>query len=292
MYQSRTPNRLNTKSTPQTADATEGLKDHSTLSPLNATTESKSPTPNLKLHHINRRQRSDHPNIHKTPTSPGQRRQLNTNRCYPNIIQNAINSIPNSAGWLSGALPSILKADIGSEYDKLIVLLIEFESTNHYTTQRSSRFYTTDRPVEIKKWVSNARGRRGTVIEITDVSAYSERWWKWWISLQPNWRIYDKKGRPIVTLQQNSPADWTPLIVHGANGFLGVVASLYWWGFAIKALNDKEKEKYKKDWDKAIIDCKWVLRCILEMKRENAREDTESPTSAEESDDEVDELDE
>lgn len=186
-------------------------------------------------------------------------------RRYPESIQNAIDAIPSSADWLSGALPSILQTDIGSKYDDLVSLLVRFESTHDFVTDRMSRLHTDGRPLEITKWVSNARGRRGTVIKIQNLSKFATKWWRWWKSLQPTWRNYDPEQKPITESSPRGTENWSCLIVPGANGFLSVIATLYWWGCAI-ALEDGEAMKdFKLDWDRAVCDCKWVLESLLEF---------------------------
>jgi hypothetical protein len=55
--------------------------------------------------------------------------------------------------------------------------------------------------------------------------------------------------------------DWEPLYAPGANGMLGPVACLYWWGHAVL---DKDGGCVKvngdiKEWTDAVEDVTWVL---------------------------------
>jgi hypothetical protein len=64
---------------------------------------------------------------------------------------------------------------------------------------------------------------------VKDISTFESEWWAWWIALQLSWRPTE---RPLPTETYGN--DWTTLIAPGANGMLGVIASLYWWGKAVQ----------------------------------------------------------
>lgn len=104
---------------------------------------------------------------------------------YHERIQNEINTVPSSAEWLSGAPPSSVQTDIGAKYKELILRLVRLESTQGFATRCMSRLRNDGRPQKTTKWISNARGRRGTVIEILNLSEYTTNWWNRWTSFQP-----------------------------------------------------------------------------------------------------------
>ena len=60
--------------------------------------------------------------------------------------------------------------------------------------------------------------------------------------------------------------DWTKLKAPGANGMLGIVACLYWWGKAVQGLEDVGVVKRAgsgNGWTEATEDVTWVLKGLL-----------------------------
>lgn len=101
------------------------------------------------------------------------------------------------------------------------------------------------------------------------MDAYAQEWWTWWQILQPEWRVFDsdKTGVCVGTgaVQPESLDAWNCLLVPGANGLLGVVASLYWWGCGVVGLEGKQRKEEEGGWTKAVEDCTWVLECLVEV---------------------------
>lgn len=102
-----------------------------------------------------------------------------------------------------------------------------------------------------------------------DVGAYAQEWWKWWQILQPEWRVFDSDTTGVCAgtraVQPESPDAWDRLLVPGANGLLGVVASLYWWGCGVVGLEGKKRKEEEDGWIKAVEDCAWVMECLVDM---------------------------
>lgn len=207
----------------------------------------------------------------------------------PGAIQELIKNLPVNAEWLSSALPNILKVNIGVEYHRLVTLLMDLESSYGFATNPIIRFSCAHRPLEIKKWIVNGRGQRLVSIVVEDLILYMKGWWNWWRSLQPGWRVFDKDGKPITS--PGNVGDWECLIVPGANGFLSVVASLYWWGCAVFTRRGKQKKENRTDWERAVADCRWVMEGILRATKEKEKTGEPLVTGEIANEEEVDELD-
>ncbi|KAK7020803.1 hypothetical protein R3P38DRAFT_3547985, partial [Favolaschia claudopus] len=81
-------------------------------------------------------------------------------------------------------------------------------------------------------------------------------WWAWWESLQPDARV-----RTGAELSRADDADWGEMaLMHGSNGLLQVMASLFWWGDVVQRKREAEEVKA---WEAAVDDVAWVLNEIL-----------------------------
>jgi hypothetical protein len=177
-----------------------------------------------------------------------------------------IEHIPSNIIWLPYALSSILEVDVGTAYYHLIVQLIELEYL-HGFLNNGGRLSYTDRPAEVKRWIATGRGH--TPIEIGNVDIYAKNWWRWWKRLQPAWRKYDNKDSKNNTPPGNVD-DWDCLLVPGANGLLGVVASLYWWGCTVRPLgklNHTHATGAMEKWLEAVTDCSGVVEHLISTMR-------------------------
>ncbi|KAJ6551553.1 hypothetical protein B0H19DRAFT_854218, partial [Mycena capillaripes] len=87
------------------------------------------------------------------------------------------------------------------------------------------------RPKELKVWISVAWGTRSTNpynAGITDLNDYAVRWQTWWDSMQPAWRQREGEQRKIYKVDDKG-WNWGNLAVQGPNGWLNVVAGLFFW---------------------------------------------------------------
>ena len=70
---------------------------------------------------------------------------------------------------------------------------------------------------------------------------------------------------PLARLEDQS--DWGKLYAPGANGILGIVACLYWWG---KSTLGKVEEGVVQDagnieeWKEAVKDVQWTLQALVD----------------------------
>ena len=102
---------------------------------------------------------------------------------------------------------------------------------------------TNLRPPEISVWMKNWRPWKD--MELANKEKFSQEWWAWWSSLQPDSRT--REDEPTIQM------DWGKLSKPGKNGFLLVILSLAWWG---KVSNRDE------GWLKAVAEVLKVLHCM------------------------------
>ncbi|KAJ7578424.1 hypothetical protein C8J56DRAFT_731395, partial [Mycena floridula] len=81
---------------------------------------------------------------------------------------------------------------------------------------------------------------------------YGNNWWKWWVSLQPEWR-----GRGNHLTKWNPQDDWAALKVPGKNGIASVLAALFWWAIAVD--EKKVKHSVRLEWQSAAHDVRWAM---------------------------------
>ncbi|KAJ6503626.1 hypothetical protein C8R45DRAFT_782409, partial [Mycena sanguinolenta] len=98
------------------------------------------------------------------------------------------------------------------------------------------------RPKEVGDWVSRARNHTP---QISDAVDFGERFWSWWIDINPSWRT--KKQ----LMERKDEMSWNCIDYNGQNGFLNVLMCLKWWRDAMGMPSP--------DWEEAVHDVMWVL---------------------------------
>ena len=119
---------------------------------------------------------------------------------------------------------------------------VEFQRQANFPELGPS-FPAAGRPVEIGTWMK--QGRRQD-INISDTDDFQQRWWDWWLSLQP-------KSRVCASMPPSSGMNWSGLQKPGKNGFFLIMVSLMWWGNA--SIQSTE-------WVCAVEDVIAVLNCL------------------------------
>jgi hypothetical protein len=76
---------------------------------------------------------------------------------------------------------------------------------------------------------------------------------QWWRALQPEWRL--SNGNEVL---QKRNVDWSTLRISGANGFLSVMAALFFWRSSLK-----HKSPDDVGWKEALEDVGWALKCMV-----------------------------
>ena len=120
------------------------------------------------------------------------------------------------------------------------------------------------RPQIVSGWIGIGRCRVGSsgcpkphmVIKREGLETFVKAWNVWWRALQPDWHVsVDGEGRWDWELYGD---DWHTLTIPGQNGLLSMVATLSWWGSAVKLA-----EEGKAEWLEAVTDVEWMMTGLL-----------------------------
>lgn len=183
--------------------------------------------------------------------------------------EDIIIEIPDSApNWLKMPLALLSAIDLGDSFRRLLNLLIRLEVCNGFKNGKRG-FLKAGRPAQLTVWIVDGRGRSGASTLVTDTISFGKTWRAWWISLQPKWRCLEDASNWPSEVEEYGD-EWDTLDYPGANGFLGVVACLYWWGCSVQGKVDGVKVTGPVvDWEEAVIDVGWILQGILAWKADN-----------------------
>ncbi|PPQ82465.1 hypothetical protein CVT26_012727 [Gymnopilus dilepis] len=153
---------------------------------------------------------------------------------------------PGSPPWFSEAISMFQSRDLGGSWTSLIRSWASFEIKSRFHS--SARLKTLDRPGCVTEWIKKQRLTTWRPT-IDDFIAYEAEYRKWWISMQPSWRV-SKEG-DIDQLSVNG--DWGELRKAGMNGIYSILACLFFWGDALTARTQillEKRKKWKKKLDK------------------------------------------
>jgi hypothetical protein len=163
--------------------------------------------------------------------------------------------------WLEKPLRTITKVHLGPDFSEVVDRLCLLEASYGWINKtRGFPKVAVDRPAQLSMWVRDGR-RRSTSPVVMDIPCFETAWWAWWLSLQPDWH---PTQRPLEKGLYRD--DWTKLKALGANGMLGVVACLYWWGKAVQGFEDVgviKRAGNSNGWTEATEDVTWVLKGLL-----------------------------
>ncbi|KAJ7468411.1 hypothetical protein B0H11DRAFT_2305430 [Mycena galericulata] len=160
-----------------------------------------------------------------------------------------------AAAWFVDAHAAMTRQDLGCHFDGLVAAWTRLEAASKYE-QGPTNLPSKGRPKQVGTWISSARGTRGTADpKVLDPAKYAVEWQEWWNSLQPEWRKKDADGMWSTTGGYGKDGkEWGPLYQWGVNGTLSLLASLYFWGSAIRGDSDLEMA-----WEVAVVDVSWML---------------------------------
>ncbi|KAH7904974.1 hypothetical protein BJ138DRAFT_1118904 [Hygrophoropsis aurantiaca] len=91
--------------------------------------------------------------------------------------------------WVKSSLELLTSEDISGEWRSLVTLWLHLELSADDSLV--GRLSTEHRPACIGRWISRARSAKWRP-EITDLESYTQSFWSWWKSLQPEWRIQEE----------------------------------------------------------------------------------------------------
>ncbi|KAF7420930.1 hypothetical protein PC9H_011449 [Pleurotus ostreatus] len=183
---------------------------------------------------------------------------------------------PASKTWPKWFLPAYSyllheSEHLGTSWACILHALVNLEADNRFENQKAALPNVDScRPSEIGLWIKNARVRSPAVL---DILAYEASWWRWWRTLQPEWRKLSTTQGPINSADSDSllnplqPSNIAGSFVHldrpGANGFLSVVGSLRWWGDIVHSQFDGEgnwlEDPTAKSWNQAVSEASRLI---------------------------------
>ncbi|KAJ7625134.1 hypothetical protein DFH06DRAFT_1008265, partial [Mycena polygramma] len=168
--------------------------------------------------------------------------------------------------WLRDSVEVLCRVDLGPHFHSLLETLIRVEELHGFAEMPRRAYPAVSRPVEVGIWIGRHRGTKSAYPyspQIENVVDYTNRWQQWWDTLQPAWRQRDTfRWKTPETYPAN--CDWGVLAKPGPNGALGLVASLYFWGFTRNALGPGGgwSTLNQTKWNDALQDVLWVLEGV------------------------------
>ncbi|KAJ7732893.1 hypothetical protein B0H16DRAFT_1328501 [Mycena metata] len=163
----------------------------------------------------------------------------------------------NAPAWLRGCVGVLQTEDLGCHFTALVAALVKLESVYGFDdTKYGAAIPAEHRPTEVTQWIRGGRDRTKKVPKIGNLVKYVKVWQTWWNSLQPEWRRRDGEGNLMAggEVGYGAADAWGVLDTGGPNGWLSVVASLYFWGVC-----SGQSVEMKGRWDAAVQDVMWML---------------------------------
>ncbi|KAJ7693270.1 hypothetical protein B0H16DRAFT_1751590 [Mycena metata] len=162
-------------------------------------------------------------------------------------------------GWAMDAKKVLETGEMDDIWNTLVGLWWEKEKVCGFAGP--TRGYTEGRPIQVSEWVRYAR-KALVKPAIDDVEAFGQKWWEWWILMNPNWRERSSFApRTHPRLEQTAGGEeWGAVDYSGPNGILNVLICLRWWR---DAMGPNDNEEY---WVEAVEDVIWSLETINQQK--------------------------
>jgi hypothetical protein len=101
------------------------------------------------------------------------------------------------------------------------------------------------------------------------------QWRKWWIAIQPEWRLTDEHWPLLREVPLGS--DWSSFLCGGPNGLFLVILTLFWWAQATQT--DHSQEEFLS----AVSDVHWVMTQVSMGLRTSEKRQNEDVTTISES---------
>jgi len=156
----------------------------------------------------------------------------------------------NAPAWFTNAVRMFNEPSLDLSWTELVELWSSFEQKESYT--EAGKLSPKNRPAVVGQWIARARPG-GWRPNIADLPGFERQFQQWWVTIQPVWRVSDRK-----LLKDVVNGDWDSLRRPGLNGIVSVLAALFYWGLAVK-----QKPGKKKVWMAAVEDCQIVFRHLL-----------------------------
>ncbi|KAF4584856.1 hypothetical protein EYR40_001673 [Pleurotus pulmonarius] len=157
----------------------------------------------------------------------------------------------NPPKWFPEAVKAFQKAnpmDFGDKWFDLVERWRAWEEENNHGPHGED-LPKENRPPQLATWIKSARYFH-RVPDIGEPSEFMDRWWAWWTSCNPSWRVSTTSKQ----LLRGVDGPWGAVTATGNNGLVSIVTSL-WWAHKVTPESNPAIER----WHEAIDDVLWVL---------------------------------
>lgn len=148
-------------------------------------------------------------------------------------------------------------AHLGPRWRKLVDIYTIMEGESGW--MRSGQLPSNGRPDILDVWIKGGRLTRTSnmiALQLQDLPSFKRAFAVWYAGMQPTWRMSKggKWERPKVGKRKR--IGWELVEVNGVNGWLSVVACLYWWGMTTMGGGTQIDLD---QWEEAVDDATWVM---------------------------------
>ncbi|KAJ7751631.1 hypothetical protein B0H16DRAFT_1460179 [Mycena metata] len=148
------------------------------------------------------------------------------------------------------------------DWARLVNEYLDFEAVAGYPNEEGPHIGGDGRPSEVTTFLTAGRKwhlppKIKHLGKLGEKRLYADNWWMWWRSLQPSEReVVEETGMMTMPMEM----EWGRLTkMSGPNGFLQVMASLFWWG--LEEFRDGPEDN--SGWPAAAGDVESILYGVL-----------------------------
>jgi hypothetical protein len=162
---------------------------------------------------------------------------------------------------------------LDSAWSRVVNGWLALEDADEFSGGR--RLPGKDRPKAIATWIQYGRPAGYDPGDVGNLEVYKEKFWTWWILLQPTFRREHQESEGSATfLKQVSPpptskSAWKSLDITGVNGLTTALGGLCLWGLAVAKMpsgdfREREaRENSKGRWLRAVSDVAFATEGVL-----------------------------
>ncbi|KAK0444175.1 hypothetical protein EV421DRAFT_1709633, partial [Armillaria borealis] len=143
---------------------------------------------------------------------------------------------------------------LGEDWERVVEALTIVEGQRGFA-KAGKPLQRTDRPLQVSRWIQNAR--LCDPMPLGDRDVFTEAWWRWWRQIQPESRGVGEGEGPVPVASRVDTGEWDQMDKPGQNGLYSVVASLAWWGETML-----HNATAREEWCVAVDDVCWALGCL------------------------------
>ena len=149
--------------------------------------------------------------------------------------------------WFTKALAMLKSVDGGETWTKLLDVWSGFEAQEEYSKVRA--LDCDHHPLPLSLWMKRHCSSMWRP-PVTEMAGFEMCFVKWWLHLQPDWRVADGKVLRDLT------RDFSVLKRPGLNGFLTILVGLFYW----RVTNETGSEE---DWLTIVEDCITIIESFV-----------------------------